>query len=245
MIVKEKIKRALGATVFSPVDIGDYIKRLYFARSIKTISLGSFKNILDAGCGNGSYAIKLARKYPFAKIKAGDIKEDFPNANLKNLTFERIDLSSLEDRAQYDFIYAIDVLEHIPHNIKVIEKLHEALKPNGYFFLHMPGKFEKWILPDKLFSNFKTKLQKEHIGEHYSLEELREILIKMNFQIIQAHYTFGFFGKFSQEIDILLSRNFFFKIFRLSLMPFLKFMGIIEVIVANKTGCNFLIICKK
>jgi SAM-dependent methyltransferase len=209
------------------------------------IPLESVENILDAGCGNCSYAIKLAKDHPNIKIKALDIEECFLNSHLKNLTFERKDLLSLEDRAQYDFIYSIDVLEHVPSNLEAIEKLYLALKQNGYLLIHMPGKFEKWFLPNKLFSDFKTKLKNEHIGEHYSLEELKGLLIERKFQIILALRTFGFLGKISQEIDILLSRNIYANILRILLMPFLKFLCISEIIIPNKSGSNLLVICKK
>lgn len=50
---------------------------------------------------------------------------------------------------------------------------------------------------------------KEHIGELYSIDELRNILTPVGFKIINLQETFGFFGKIAWEIDIIFHKTYY------------------------------------
>lgn len=142
---------------------------------------------------------------------------------------------------QYDFVYSIDVLEHIRNNKEVIENIYNSLKDGGKFYLHMPTKIQRRIFLEKHFSNFNKWARKKHIGDQYDLGELRDLVKNIGFKIIKSRYTFGFFGKLAWELDRLTDNH---RKIKLCLLPLLKIFGRIDTIMKNKNG-NILIIGEK
>jgi len=136
---------------------------------------------------------------------------------------------------------SIDVLEHIPGNIRVLKNIYKALKPNGYFYLHMPSRVQKRIFPEKLFIEFEDWTREEHIGEMYKLEELVGIITSIGFEVIEARRTFDFLGKFAWEVDRITDRSPFLKIIS---MPLLKFLSHLDVRFSRE-GNGILILCRK
>jgi len=238
MTGKETIKKILKLTPFNPLHIGDYIRNLHLMKIIRKLPLESFDHVLDAGCGDGHHALNLAKRFPSVLIKGLDISTPFiSDIYPPNLSFGTHDLINTLDNQQYDFIYSIDVLEHIPNNIKVIRNFFNAIKIGGYLYIHMPEKLsEKHILSNKFFLDFDKWEQKEHIGERYTLQEIEQQLSKIGFEIIESGHTFGFIGQLAWEIDRLTDNKMILKIF---LMPFLKVMAHIAVKISPKYGSIF------
>lgn len=87
----------------------------------------------------------------------------------KNVRFKQSNLIQLCEENYYDFCLCIDVLEHIPGNRLVLEKIYRSLKPGGYFYLHMPNdKHNRRIFPKKFFKEFEKWAEDEHLGEQYT-----------------------------------------------------------------------------
>lgn len=243
MKVKLIAKNLLKHTPFYPTHMGSYIRNLYFWKYISKLPVKNFTKVLDAGCGSGEYALKMAQSFPWIDVIAMDIKrQNFQSNYPPNFLFKRGDLLELEERHNYDFIYSIDVLEHIPNNIKVLRNSYQALKHDGYLFLHMPYDIDKKsIFPDKFFAKFNVWAEKEHIGEQYTLDEIKSILQKIGFEIVEIEYTFGFPGELAWELDRITDGNIILKII---IMPLLKILGLISVNVKHRTG-NILVIARK
>ena len=165
--------RLLRSTVFYPVHTCQYLREKYFLRHLRRLPAASFCQVLDAGCGLGTYSRKLAMTYPNMKVTAIDIKEFAGwHESPSNVQFKQQDLIQLSEERRYDFCLCIEVLEHIPGNRRALENIFRSLKPGGYFYLHMPDdKHDRRILPEKLFRQFDEWAQDEHIGEQYTLEQ--------------------------------------------------------------------------
>lgn len=148
----------------------------------------------------------------------------------------------LEENSAYDFIYCIDVLEHIPGNKKAIRNFYRALKHGGYLYIHMPSKEGKSIFPKRYYEEFAEWVAREHIGEHYSLDEIVYVLNEMGFKVINGEYTFGFPGRLAWELDRITDKWFKIKIL---LMPFLKLLGRISVLFRYKEGNALLVLAQK
>lgn len=233
----------LDYTFFSPVHIGYYIRNLYFWKSINKLPMGTFKKVLDAGCGPGSYALQIANAFPSIEVHAVDIKKFPISKNVpSNCIFLQSDLRSLNSADTYDFIYSIDVLEHIPDNNKVLQNFYNALKSKGYLFIHIPDENNVTrIFPKKFFTEFDKWKEEEHIGEHYTLHQLESLIKSMGFSIISAEYTFGFLGQLAWELDRLTDHKIAIKII---LMPILKVLSQISVRCKHSKG-NILIVAQK
>jgi 2-polyprenyl-3-methyl-5-hydroxy-6-metoxy-1,4-benzoquinol methylase len=237
------MKELLKYTPFYPIHTGNYIRDIYFWKYLKKLPVEKFTKVLDAGCGSGLYAKQMAQKFPWITVIAIDKKkQDFQSEQLSNLFFREGDLLKLEDSNIYDFIYCIDVLEHIPNNVTVMENLYHALKDGGYFYLHMPYAYgENRIFPERFFEEFNKWADKDHIGEQYKLDEIKIILQKLGFEIIGAEYTFGSLGKFAWELDRITDNNLLIKII---LAPLSKFLALLSTKIKHKAG-NFLVLAKK
>lgn len=232
----------LKITPFYPRHIGDYTRNLYFWKCIKKLPVKKFSCVLDAGCGRGGYAKKIAIKYPHLKIDAYDIKKhESWNGKPRNVNFKQSDLLKLEDENYYDFCLSIDVLEHIPENRKVLENIYKALKIAGYFYLHTPTKDEKRIFPEGFFREFDNWAKEEYIGKMYKFEGLKDVMSSIGFEIIEVRETFSFFGSFAWEIDRITDKYVFLKIV---LMPLLKFFAHLDVKFSRK-GSGILILAMK
>lgn len=111
----------------------------------------------------------------------------------KNVQFEQQNLTQLSEQNYYDFSLCIDVLEHISGNRLALEKIYKSLKPRGYFYLHMPDdKHNRRIFPKKFFKEFEEWAEDEHLGEQYTLEEMKSMFKFTGFAIIDAHNTCGY-----------------------------------------------------
>lgn len=196
--LRSKLRTILDLTPFSPKHIGDYVRQGCFWRYVRTISpeIGA---ILDAGCGHGHYAMKMAHKFPHARITALDIKPVMSMNNFQlNVSVVTGDLLLLDATDTYDLIYSIDVLEHIPGNQKVVHNFYRALKMGGYLYLHTPNRIQgRRFFPIKLFKKFDAWVKDEHIGDSYTLDELKQTVSGCGFEIINAQYTFGKIGQFA------------------------------------------------
>ncbi|TFG76639.1 MAG: class I SAM-dependent methyltransferase [Chrysiogenales bacterium] len=199
--------------------------------------------MLDAGCGEGSYSLEIANACPWAEIRALDLKHGtLPDGAPANLSRVQGDLLQLAGKEEFDFIYSIDVLEHIRGNQQVMRHFHRELKDGGYLFLHMPSDtLDQRIFPDRFFRRFDNWADHEHVGEQYSLPELTLLLTRSGFSICHAQYTFGWLGSLAWELDRLTDSHWHMKI---SLMPILKLLARLSVLLKTSRG-SLLVVAQK
>jgi len=240
---KTLAKHILRRTPLYPVHIGNYIRGLHFWREVSRLPVDDFKSVLDAGCGSGHYALEFARRYPHLNIVGYDLQAHFIKQGPPNLHLKHRDLLSMDDEEVYDFVYCIDVLEHIPENRRGISNIHRALKPRGYFYLHMPYDYPgKRIFPERFFHAFEAWVRSEHVGEQYTLKEACHLLTEEGFQILRSRHTFGFVGELAWELDRLTEGRVYLKVL---LAPLLRAMAQMAVrIPAPKFG-NVLVVARK
>lgn len=243
MGLKRFLRKLIDRSPFRPVHIGFYTRNLYFKKYMRKLPVADVVDVLDAGCSDGSYALEISRTFPGFKITAVDLYDnDFPDpAALKdsNITFKQMNLMELNDTGAYDFIYCIDVLEHIEGNRAVIRNLERALKPGGYIYIHIPNDKEyKRILPGRFFREFDKVIDEEHIGEMYTPDQLSRVLQDLGFDVLYSRRTFGLPGKLAWEIDRACNTR--FKL-RVSLMPILKLLVRLDIMTGHRKGCTLVI----
>lgn len=116
------------------------------------------KHILDAGCGDGSLALGLAKRG--ARVWAVDIDEAWCNMvkeRAHNKPYKdniAIVCSSLTDVAlpptHFDYVLCGDVLEHIDDDEKVLFNFHRLLKPSGALIISVPLDARQWDVSDEM-----------------------------------------------------------------------------------------------
>lgn len=245
-----KIKKFLLAhEPFKPGYLGPWLRNFYFDYYFKhKVGTKNLRRVLDAGCGKGQYAEKLAIKMPWAQVTGYDIKEypEWGGIVRPNLKFNKFDLNDLADENRYDFILSIDSLEHIPNNRGIMMKFYKALGRDGYLYIAIPNEAKEFhFFPRKLFCENDKWVADEHIGEQYDLGALEDILEEIGFQIICGRRTFTFWGRLAWEFSFLFNKgNRTVRRIGVLLMPVLKIFCILDFLFPMGSGAN-LVICRK
>lgn len=138
--------------------------------------------ILDFGAGLGYYANIL-------KKESYDINcLELDKQQMKIIKEKRINtyqfLNEIEDES-FDFIYSLNVLEHIEDDLKVMIELNKKLKKGGKLFIYVPAFNILYSSMDKKVGHYRR----------YTLTSLMNLGIKTNMNIEKKSYadSLGFF----------------------------------------------------
>lgn len=96
------------------------------------------KNLLEIGCGNGSFVKKISSQ----KIKVTGLEINKNEIN-KNQNFEILDETiekhSENNKGKYDIVASFQVLEHIKNPMNFINSSLDTLKKNGLMIISVPN----------------------------------------------------------------------------------------------------------
>lgn len=242
----DKLKKFYISTFGIP-EIGFQIRSIYFSKTISYYILNNHpKNILDAGCGIGLHTFWLGKKFNKAKVMGGDIdtfklescKALTSELGIKNVSFSYFDVLQMSKVKAYDLIIAIDVLEHIENYNLALANLSKILHKGGYLYIHVPQPNQQ-----RIFSVFKKWYHQDHAHDGITRTTLESVLKKLEFRIIIAKETFGFFGKLAWELNhLMLSKSFFIAGIT---YPLLYVVAKIDLLSNNHDGLGIAILAKK
>lgn len=99
--------------------------------------------VVDVGCGTGHAINVLARQYPNSTFVGHDVDEDAirqaqteaQQMGLKNARFEVMDVTYLPPEPAYGLIMAFDTVHHLPAPEIALQRIHDALTPQGVFLM--------------------------------------------------------------------------------------------------------------
>ena len=137
--------------------------------------------VLDVGCGNGSVAISIAKKYSKSLITGIDLnknnnkfaKEKQKKYNLKNLNFINCDINASKEISS-DVVILSNVLEHIENRSLFLENIHK-LSGAHLFLIRVPYFKRDWQIAFRKEIGMYYFSDKDHKIEH-TLEELKQEL---------------------------------------------------------------------
>ncbi len=219
-------------------EIGFQVRTLHFLKTIKRIPLDNSPQLLDAGSGIGCYVLELARRYPEGKVTGWDLDKYKIRASQKiaqekhlfNARFVLHDLlQSAQEKNKFDFIFNIDVLEHITSYKKVLKTFFALLKSGGYLYIHTPQTKQK-----RFFKHFRKWSHEDHVREGFVPSKLTKDLEAIGFQVIDHWNTFGTFGSLAWELNHLcLTKSF---VLAGLTFPFLYLPALIDRAIINRVG---------
>ena len=101
--------------------------------------------VLDLGCGWGSFSLYVAERYPNINITSVSnssdqiayIKNEAHKRDLLNIKAFKMDVNNLELNKQFDRIVSIEMFEHLRNYKLILNSLNHALKPDGKLFIHI------------------------------------------------------------------------------------------------------------
>lgn len=166
-------------------------------RSILSVAPTHPFSMLDIGCGWDAKLLFLFR-HRLTNGVGMDSKVKESVKHDKICTFIEGDLHETLPKLSgifFDFITAVNIIEHIEDPHCILQKLRYLLKPNGVLFIMVPTWFGKMILESLYFHKWNSdKNAFESINEHkmyYWKKDLWPILVRAGFKPsnIKMRYT--------------------------------------------------------
>lgn len=165
-----------------------------------------FKNeqigkILDLGCGDGNYSIRL-QELGFEVIASDMDLERFKYRNLIKFEVCNLEKSLPFPESSFDYILFLEVIEHLYNPDFVIEQIKRVLKPSGVLIISTPnilnlgsrlrflfeGSFDFFREPIlDYYKVFPAKIQNMHIVV-WRYQELEYLLFR-NGLYVETIYT--------------------------------------------------------
>lgn len=200
--------------------------------------------ILEIGSGRGTYSKLTIDSFPNSKIILSDIdikyveqlKSKFVN---ERVSVVRLGLENKEDfknLTNVDSVYALNVIEHVEHDVDAINNIYEILNPGGRLILVTPAYKFLFNCIDKTVDHYRRYTKKEMLEKVAQTKFKVKSLFFFNFLSILGWYWNGTIMK--KEI---LNEN-ALKFFNF-LVPALKF---IEKYILRKTlGLSLVVVLEK
>jgi len=218
------------------------------------------KKVLDAGSGFGQYDYYMATKYKDWQIKGIDVKEEqiadcnqfFSKVGLKNVSFEKADLTKFVESEAFDLVLCVDVMEHIEEDELVLKNFYKSLRPGGFLLISTPsdkGGSDVHHDHDHEHSDGSQSFIDEHVRDGYGIEEIAAKMKRAGFAKTEVHYQYGKPGKIAWRLSmkypiIMLNASYLFIIllpfYYMITYPIALVLNIVDVKVAHKTGTGLI-----
>jgi cyclopropane-fatty-acyl-phospholipid synthase len=106
--------------------------------------IGDGQDILDLGCGWGSFSLFAARRFPGARFVAVSnsapqvetIRARARSLGLDNLEARRVDINDFHPERRFDRVVSIEMFEHMHNFRELMRRISHWLRPEGFLFVH-------------------------------------------------------------------------------------------------------------
>jgi SAM-dependent methyltransferase len=151
------------------------------------------RRIVDIGCGTGTMLQQLSR-YGVAQGADGDPEaiRFCAERGIQDVQLIRLPALPFAD-AEFDLVTLLDVLEHVDEDLETLQSIHRVLKPGGTLLVAVPAFRFLWGRQDEI------SLHKRRYVAH----EIRELLDRAGFEVIQLSYFNTFLFPFIAAIRVL------------------------------------------
>ena len=134
-----------SCSLFDDVDSLDDAEESMLKLYMDRADIKDGHEVLDLGCGWGSFSLYVAERYPNINITSVSnssdqiayIKNEAHKKDLLNIKAFRMDVNNLELNKQFDRIVSIEMFEHLRNYKLILNSLNHALKPDGKLFIHI------------------------------------------------------------------------------------------------------------
>ena len=169
------------------------------------------KLTLDAGCGMGRHVVLVAQYG--SEVVGFDLSEAVEAAyrnsrHLPNVHIVQADIYSPPFPPEFDFVYSIGVLHHLPDTREAFQRLTRLIKPGGYMSIWVYGREENFLAtnPLEMLRKITTKLPLKSLDIlSLFLGEILHLTTKMYQFLDGSSFLKGFVQK-------LPSRDYFLQI---------------------------------
>ena len=161
----------------------------HFLRSLIREHAGNASSALDFGSGIGTFSDSL----DIAPEKVHCVEPDADARQyLSSKGFQaHANLGELAD-ASVQYVFTLNVLEHIEDDVEILKELHRVLMPGGRLLVYVPAF-------NLLYSSMDA-----HVGHHrrYRLAALNQLIVQAGFTTHKKAYTdaLGFFATLAYKM---------------------------------------------
>lgn len=240
-------------SVFGYTNIGNYARSTIVIDLFKKLPLADFKNVIDLGAGLGEFTFMMADEMPATRFLAIEIlperierlREIVKKFDYKNVEVYPDFIETLGSKNVFDFIFAIDVFEHIPEEKMPFRECYEKLRPGGYLMIKIPNATQRTILPERFFEDHNKWLEEEHVGQVYDLEKLTRRFKDEGFTIVHSSSSDGLLSRVAWEMGFLTRRA--GSVLQLAFLPLCKGLVLLDRVFFSsaKNGNAIQVIGKK
>ncbi len=228
------------------------LRQRYVKRSLNRYFPNSSElRYYDAGAGFCQYSWYVLKNFPHAKVFASDLKreylEDFAHfAKSKfpgRFSWQAADLQTFQPQIRYNLVTAIDILEHIPDDLAVLDNFYNSMAGNGILIISTPSDTDE-----------AAKFTAEHVRPGYNKAELEEKLRASGFEILESLYSYGTWGSLSWRLLMkyplsLIGKSKLFMavlpLWYLLLFPIAELLMRLDLNNSNKKGTGIIIVATK
>ena len=175
-------------------------------RALRRLPAGS--KVLDAGCGEGLFLFRTARRFPQHRFVGGDVRPAnlrlagnfLSRSSLRNVRLAPMDLADLSSIPVAHLIYMVGVLHLLPDDRAALHHLRRRVEAGGRLLLYTPVHrrrvlpwFEAWY---RRFANYEAT----HAQRVYTPAALCGLLRDSGWHIQSERYTNGTLGIIGYEL---------------------------------------------
>jgi ubiquinone/menaquinone biosynthesis C-methylase UbiE len=175
------------------------------------------ENVIDLGCGTGSYSIALAQEgfsvlgVDFSPKMVEKAKNKIYDESKKRTEFQLLDINQPLPFSSNSFDHAIciHVFQVLEDPVSFLEQLHKILKPDGHFLILIKDserRHESKIKLKKSFTKviiilFKKILRTTKPIRKYKKAELEQLLFSSGFEVVEDCPFPGAIGVLAKNIQ--------------------------------------------
>lgn len=107
--------------------------------------LGEDMNVLELGCGWGSFCLEASHRFPTSKFTAVSnsrtqqkfIQDSAKKRGIKNLEVVVSDMNDFSTDQKFDRVVSVEMFEHMRNQEKLMRQISSWLNPGGVLFVHI------------------------------------------------------------------------------------------------------------
>ena len=166
---------------------------------VKRMLPAGVTDVLEIGCGQGSFGARLARRYHYLGVEPDQASWTEASRRVDAAGAGEVRNVAVQDLGdeRFDLVCAFEVLEHIEDDAAALEQWAARLRPGGWLLLSVPAVQRRYGPFDELVGHFRR----------YDTEALTALLASRGFTEIEA-CRYGFpLGYLTENVRNMIARR--------------------------------------